>query len=171
MTRPTGRLHGDLLTLIVACFEEEQLMMIRSVVAVLAIAFGVTAVVAQAASPIAARKAMMKENNDHARTLSFMARGRQPFDAAKVNTAFDQWADTAQKFGALFPDNSKTGGETKAAPKIWQTKSDFEAKLASFGKVVADNKAKAVTLDGLKAALPAVIRSCDACHDSSRLPD
>jgi cytochrome c556 len=69
---------------------------------------GVAAVVAQS-DPIAARKALMKGNNDNARILVRMTRGEEPHDAAKVNAAFAQWAETAQKLPALFPDNSKTG--------------------------------------------------------------
>ena len=78
----------------------------RIVLAVAMIAVGVTAVVAQS-DPIAARKALMKANNDNARNLVRITRGEEPYDAAKVNAAFAQWAETAQKFGALFPDNSK----------------------------------------------------------------
>lgn len=120
--------------------------------------------------PIAARKALMKENNNNARAAVQMMRGQKPFDAAAVEAAFAQWADTAQKFPGLFPDNSKTGQETKATPKIWQNKKDFDEKAAAFGKAVADNRAKATaSLDGLKAAIPVVGKACDNCHEDYRL--
>ena len=38
----------------------------------------------------------------------------------------------------LFPDNSKTGGDTAALPAIWENKADFDAKLTKF---VAEAKA------------------------------
>lgn len=137
-------------------------------VAALAVSLGAGAVIAQS-DPIAARKALMKENNDHARALVQMMRGQAPFDAAKVETAFAQWADTAHKLPGLFPDNSKTGQDTRATPKIWETKADFDQKAAAFGKAVADNKAKAVaSLDGLKAAVSVVGRACDDCHKDYR---
>lgn len=120
--------------------------------------------------PIAARKALMKENNNNARAAVQMMRGQKPFDAAAVEAAFAQWADTAQKLPGLFPDNSKTGQETKATPKIWQNKKDFDEKAAAFGKAVADNRAKATaSLDGLKAAIPVVGKACDNCHEDYRL--
>lgn len=120
--------------------------------------------------PIAARKALMKGNNDNARTAVQMMRGQKPFDAAAVEAAFAQWADTAQKLPGLFPDNSKTGQETKATPKIWQNKKDFDEKAAAFGKAVADNRANATaSLDGLKAAIPVVGKACDNCHEDYRL--
>ena len=139
----------------------------RIVLAAAMIAAGVTAVVAQS-DPIAARKALMKGNNDNARNLVRMTRGEQPYDAAKVNAAFAQWAETAQKLPGLFPDNSKTGGETKATPKVWQTRSDFEAKVAAFGKAVADNRDKAKNVDELKVALGTVGKTCDGCHEQYR---
>ena len=105
----------------------------------LVMAFSVTAVIAQT-SPIAARKALMKGNNDNAKTVVQMMRGQVPFDAAKVEAAFAQWAETAQKLPGLFPENSKTGEKTRATAKIWVTKSDFDAKAAAFGKAVAENR-------------------------------
>ena len=99
-----------------------------------------------------------------------MMRGLAPFDAAKVDAAFAQWADTAQKLPGLFPDNSKTGQNTRAAPKIWMTRADFDAKAAALGKAVAENREKAKSsLDGLRAAIPAVGKACDACHKDYRL--
>jgi hypothetical protein len=85
-----------------------------------------------------------------------MVRGEDPFDAAKVNAAFVQWTETAQKLPGLFPEPPKPGEETRALPKIWETKSDFEAKIAALAKVVADNKDKVKTLDELKVAMPLV---------------
>jgi cytochrome c556 len=137
-------------------------------VAAILIAIGTGAVIAQS-DPIATRKDLMKQNDSGARVLVAMMRGTAPYDASKVGPVFAQWADTAQKLPGLFPDNSKTG-DTRASPKIWQAKADFDAKAAEFGKVVADNRAKAKqSLDGLKAAVAAVGKSCDNCHADYRL--
>jgi len=128
-----------------------------------------TSVLAQS-DPIAARMALMKGNNDNFRNVAQMMRGQQPFDAGKVEAAFAQWAETAQKLPALFPDNSKTGEKTRAAPAIWDNKKDFDQKAAEFAKVVADNRAKAKeSLDGLKAAAKPVGDACDNCHKDYRL--
>ena len=145
-------------------------MINRSILgAALMIALATTAVIAQS-NPIAARKALMKGNDEGGRVTFAMVRGQVPFDATKVDAAFAQWAETAQKLPGLFPDNSKTGGDTRASPKIWQNKSDFDAKAAAFGKVVADTRTSAVgSLDGLKAAFPALGKACDNCHSDYRL--
>ena len=133
------------------------------------VALGTGAVIAQS-DPIAARMALMKGNNDNANVVVQMMKGQAPFDAAKVDAAFAQWADTAQKLPGLFPDNSKTGQKTRAASKIWVTKADFDAKAAEFGKVVAENRDKAKgSLDGLRTAIPLVGNACDNCHKEYRL--
>jgi cytochrome c556 len=130
---------------------------------------GAGAVVAQT-DPIAARMALMKGNNDNAIVVVQMVKGQSAFDARKVDAAFAQWAETAQKLPGLFPDNSKTGQKTRAAPKIWMTKADFDAKAAEFAKVVAGNRDKAkASLDGLRAAVPVVADACDNCHKDYRL--
>jgi len=145
-------------------------MLLRAILAVLGVCLTAGAVIGQT-DPIAARKALMKENNNNARAVVQMMREQKPFDAAAVEAAFKQWADTAQKLPGLFPDDSKTGGETRATPKIWQNKKDFDEKSADFGKAVADNHAKAVaSLDGLKAAIPVIGKACDNCHEDYRVP-
>ena len=133
------------------------------------VALGAGAVLAQS-DPIAARMALMKGNNDNANVVVQMMKGQAPFDAAKVDAAFAQWADTAQKLPGLFPDDSKIGQKTRAASKIWVTKADFDTKAAEFGKVVAENRDKAKgSLDGLRAAIPLVGNACDNCHKEYRL--
>ena len=108
-----------------------------AVLAAIIVVSGTGAVIAQA-DPIATRQSLMKENNNNAIAIVRMMRGLAPFDAAKVDAAFAQWADTAQKLPSLFPDTSKTGQKTRASSKIWLTKTDFDARAAAFGKAVAE---------------------------------
>jgi cytochrome c556 len=139
-----------------------------TIAAIALFALGATAVVAQQ-NPIAARKSLKKANNDNAKAMVQTIRGQTPFDATAVDAAFAQWAETAQKLPGLFPENSKTGDDTRATPKIRQNKKDFDQKAAAFGKAVADNRDKAkASLDGLKAAIPAVGKTCDNCHEDYR---
>ena len=140
-----------------------------AVLTAIIVASATGAVIAQT-DPIATRQLLMKENNNNAIAIVRMMRGLAPFDAAKIDAAFAQWADTAQKLPGLFPDTSKTGQKTRAASKIWVTKADFDARAAALGKAVAENRNKAKTsLDGLRAAIPAVANACDACHKDYRL--
>jgi cytochrome c556 len=143
--------------------------MIRTVLTMAAVALGISVVMAQS-DPVSQRKALMKGNAQNAGVVNRMVRGEEPFDAAKVNAAFAQWTETAQKLPALFPEPPKPGEETRALPKIWETKSDFDAKIADFAKAVADNKDKAKTLDELKVAFPQVSKACGDCHEPYRRP-
>lgn len=144
-------------------------MLFRTTLAALAVGLSVGAVIAQS-DPIAARKALMKGNDDNARAMVQTMRGQKPFDTAAAEAAFAQWADTAQKLPGLFPENSQTGEKTRATPKIWENKKDFDEKAAAFGKAVAENRDKAIaSLDGLKAAIPVIGKACDNCHELYRL--
>jgi cytochrome c556 len=141
--------------------------MIRTVLIIAAVAIGVTGVVAQT-DPIAVRKDMMKQNNKYAKALNGMAKGESAFDATTVAAAYKSWENAAAQFGKLFPDNSKEGGKTRAKAAIWQNRKDFDAKLAAFSKAVAAGKPKAGSLDGVKAAMPAINDSCSNCHELYR---
>ena len=66
-----------------------------------------------------------------------MIEGKQPFNLDAAKKVFTTFAE-AEKVKPLFPDTSKTGGDTAALPAIWENKADFEAKLAKF---VAEAKA------------------------------
>ncbi len=144
--------------------------MIRTVLAMAAVAVGVTVAIAQS-DPISQRKALMKGNGQHAGAVGKMVKGEDPFDAAKVNAAFAQWTETAQKIPTLFPEPPKSGEETRALPKIWEAKSDFEAKIAAFSKAVADNKDKVKTLDELKVAMLLVGKACGDFYETYRGPE
>ena len=113
-------------------------MMKRVVLAVAVFALGVTAVVAQS-DPIAARKALMKENGDQSRIAREMIDGKQPFNLGAAKKVLATFAETHDKAKALWPDTSKAG-DTASLPAIWENKADFDAKLAKFS---ADAKAAA----------------------------
>lgn len=143
-------------------------MIIRIVLAGTALAIGITALVAQE-DPIKARKALMKENGDQAKIGAGMAKGEQPFDLAKAKGVFAQYADAAAKMPNLFPESSKTGGDTEALPKIWESMDDFKAKFVKFGQDAKDAEATVKDLDSFKAAFGAVQKNCGGCHESYRL--
>jgi cytochrome c556 len=142
-------------------------MLIRTVLAVTALVIGVATVSAQS-DPIAARKALMKGNGDQAKIASAMLKGEAPFDLTKAKAVLASFEQAGEKGPALFPDNSKTGGETAALPKIWQDKADFDARLT---KLAADAKAAAGTvtdLDSFKAAMGTIGKQCGGCHELYR---
>ena len=99
-----------------------------------------------------------------------MAKGEAPFDAAKAQAVFKTYSDSAKKAQTLFPDTAKTGGETTAAPKIWEDMAGFKA---AEDKFLANTKEAVASppgdVDGLKAQLNTLGGDCGACHQSYRV--
>jgi cytochrome c556 len=143
--------------------------MIRIVFAVVTIALGVCAAAAQQ-DPIAARKALMKANGDAAKIAGAMLKGEAPFDLAAAHKIFATFQDAAAKMPSLFPDSSKTGGDTAADPKIWENMADFKAKFAKFGDDAKAADASVKDLDTFKAAMGDIGKNdCGSCHQTYRI--
>jgi cytochrome c556 len=141
--------------------------MIRTALAVAVLAFGATALVAQS-DPIAARKALMKANGDQNRVATEMLEGKRPFNLDEAKKVLATFAETGEKAPALFPDDSKIGGDTAALPAVWENKSDFQAKLAKFAH---DSKAAVDAtkdLDSFKVQITEVRKNCGGCHQTYR---
>lgn len=141
--------------------------MIRVLVAVAALAMGISTVVAQQ-DVIAARKALMKATGGQTGIAAKMVKGEEPFDLAKAKAVFAAYQDTAIKGPSLFTPNSKEGGETAALPKIWESKADFDAKFAKFGADAKTAEAKVTDLDSFKTAFGDVTKNCGGCHSDYR---
>ncbi len=141
----------------------------KLVIAISVLAFGGAAAYAE---PIADRQALMKERGKIVGGLVKMVKGEQPFDAASVADALKQLETNAAAFDAekLFPAGSEQGGDTTAAPKIWEDMAGFKA---AGDKFLADVKvaaaAPAADLDTLKAQVGKLGADCGACHKAYRI--
>lgn len=141
--------------------------MIRTALVLAGLGLGLTAVMAQS-NPIAERQQTMKGVGAATREGAAMAKGEAAFDAAKAQAVFKTYADAARKMPGLFPDSSKTGGETTAAPKIWEDQAGFKAAFAKFETDAAAG-ASVANLDGFRAAFGAATKNCGACHEVYRI--
>jgi cytochrome c556 len=141
--------------------------MIRTVLGVAVLAFGTTALVAQT-DPIAARKALMKTNGDQNRIATEMLEGKRPFNLDEAKKIFVVFAEAGEKAPALFPDNSKTGGDTAALPPVWENKADFNAKLAKFASESKAAGDATKDLDTFKVQITEVRKNCGGCHQTYR---
>jgi cytochrome c556 len=119
--------------------------------------------------PIAARKAIMKKNGDEAKIGTQFMKGEAPFDLAKAKAIFAAYQDAASKMPNLFPDDSKTGGDTAALPAIWEKKDDFNAKLKKFGEDAKEAGTKVTDEASFKAVFPTVQKNCGGCHETYRM--
>ena len=139
----------------------------RTVLAVAAIAIGVTAVAAQS-DPIATRKQIMKGVGGQTKTGGAMAKGEAPYDQAKAQAIFATYIDASTKMPGLFPPTSKTGGDTAALPAIWENKADFDARFAKLGADAKQAQTSVKDLDTFKATFSAITKNCGGCHETYR---
>lgn len=144
-------------------------MKLHLIIAATAVAaLATTGVVAQQ-DPIATRKATMKGVGGQTALGTKMIKGEEPFDLAKAKNIFAVYQKAAGDMPNYFPATAKTGGETTAAPAIWEKMDDFKAK---FTKLSADAKAAEASvkdIDSFKAAFPAVTKNCGGCHETYRV--
>lgn len=138
-----------------------------------ALAATIAAIVATGASAqnlevIKARKGLLKEMMDATKGPGAMLKQEAPFDMAAVKAALAKYQENAPKIAKLFPDDSKTGGETEALPALWENKDDV---MQRFEKLAADAKAaegKITDEFTFMDEFPKVVGNCGACHKKYR---
>jgi cytochrome c556 len=127
-------------------------------------------VLAQQGNPIEQRQNLMKNNQEQVRTLTGMARGQAPFNAATAQAALQRIEQNAQQVPPLFPAGSHQG-KTAALPVIWERKADFDARAT---KLAQDAKAAQTGITdqaSLQAAVQRVGQNCGGCHETYRRKD
>ena len=142
--------------------------MFRTMLAVTAIAVGITAVAAQS-DPIAARKQHMKEVGSQTKTGGGMAKGEVPYDQAKAQGIFAAYVKAGEKTCRTFSRRHRRPAATpRRLPAIWASMADFRAKAVKF---VEDSKAALTSvkdLDSFKASFSGVTKNCGDCHQTYR---
>ena len=143
--------------------------MLRVVAVVAALAVGATAVWAQNAAGIAARKEAMKALGGANKGPGAMSKGDAPFELPKVQASLKTFEETAIKAKGLFGDDTKTG-ETDTKPEAFEKKADL---FARFDKIDAYAKTSDCSLKDeatFKAEWPKVLSNCGGCHKEYRKP-
>ena len=132
--------------------------------------FGLTAAAAQSCQdPIKARQALMKKSGAAAKLGTAMAKGETSFDLGKTKEIFAAFSDDAGEMPTLFPDCSKTGVDTTAAPAIWDKPDDFKAAIAKFTADIKAAEDNTKDLDTFKASFQNVTKNCGSCHQVFRI--
>ncbi len=142
--------------------------MIRSVIVLAGLGLGLCAAMAQS-NPIGERQQTMKGVGAAAREGAAIAKGEAAFEAAKAQAIFRTFAEAAHKMPTLFPESSKTGGETTAAPKIWEDQAGFKAAFARLEADATAGGAAAIDLASFRTAFGTVTKNCGACHEVYRI--
>jgi cytochrome c556 len=144
-------------------------MMLRTTVAAL-LATGLLLPAIATAGPIEDRKAIMKGNGRDTKMAVDMLKGAVPFDAAAANKILANYAAAAKALPAHFPANSKTGGETEAAPAIWTKPAEWNAATAKFQKdTAAAVAAKPADAAAFGKTFGMVTDNCKSCHEGFRI--
>lgn len=143
---------------------------LAGIAAIAGVAVAVTGV-AVGQDVIAQRKELMKQVGGATKTSSDMIKGDKAYDPKAAEAAATTIAENWPKFVKLFPDNAKTGGETTAAPKIWEDTKDFEAKGAVMAKAASEAaKSAANGAEAFKTSFGEVTKNCKGCHETYRIP-
>jgi cytochrome c556 len=145
--------------------------MFRKLLVVVAVlVLGVTAASAQSCQDIIEkRQTLMKKSGAAAKIGTEMIKGERPFDAAKAQEVYAAFAEDAKQMPGLFPDCSKNGQKTTAAPAIWEKMDDFKAAIAKFSADIKAAQDNTKDLDGLKANFQIIGKDCGGCHQTFRV--
>ena len=135
--------------------------------------FGVAAAVlpagAQNVDVIKERQQLMKNNGRAAKLGGQMLKGEVAFDSARAADVFGSINKDMARFRTLFPEDSKTGGNTEASPAIWERPAEFQA---ANEKMEADSAAALASgttdLEAFKASFGTVTANCKGCHQVFR---
>jgi cytochrome c556 len=132
--------------------------------------FGVTAAAAQSCQDIIdKRQTLMKKSGAAAKIGTEMIKGEKPFDLAQVREIYAAFTEDATQMPALFPDCSKTGNKTTAAPAIWEKTDDFKAAIAKFAADIKAAQENTKDVDTLKANFTTIGKNCSNCHQTFRV--
>jgi cytochrome c556 len=145
--------------------------MFRKLLVVFAVLmFGVTAAAAQSCQDIIdKRQTLMKKSGAAAKIGTEMIKGERPFDMAQVREIYAAFTEDATQMPTLFPDCSKTGHKTTAAPAIWQKMDDFKAAIAKFAADIKAAQDNTKDVDTLKANFTTIGKHCSNCHQTFRV--
>jgi len=119
-------------------------------------------------NPILQRKAILKGFGQATKPIADMLKGSIPYDNATVQKSLTTIADGSKKLPDLFPDNSKTGDDTAALPKIWEEKDKFNAIYAKLAAAATAAEGSITDEASLKANIGSVLGNCKTCHDDYR---
>ena len=129
-----------------------------------------TAMSVASADPIADRKALMKERGGLTRQLAPIAKGDEPFDAAKVAEVFALLEANAAKhdIATLYPAGSFEG-DTKASPKIDADRAGYQAASDKYkADVAAALAAKPQDVEAFRVEFGKITANCGGCHQAWR---
>jgi len=98
-----------------------------------------------------------------------MLRHEAPFELAQVRASLRKIAEGAPKLKSLFPDDSRTGGNTEALPTVWDKKADFMKLLDRLAASAAAAEVAIKDEATFRTEWGKVSMECRACHKVYRV--
>lgn len=153
----------------------------RTIIGVLAISAGATALLADGHASEKALKDALKARQSHMSLYSFnlgalgaMAKGDAPYDAAAAQAAADNLATLANmsQAGYWLPGTDSDAMEgSRSLPAIWEEGSKAQALSVAFAEAATTMQSLAGTdLETLQGGMKALGDGCSACHEDYRKP-
>jgi cytochrome c556 len=131
---------------------------------------GATVVVAQSCpDTIKTRQGLMKKSGAAGKTAAAIIKGQAPFDLAKAKEILATFANDAGQMPTLFPDCSKAGDNSTAAPAIWDNRAQFDATVAKFNADIKAAQQNTTDLATFKAGFATIAQDCASCHQRFRV--
>ena len=122
---------------------------------------------AKAEDAVKYRQATMFLMSNHMGRLGAMAKGTIPFDAAAAQSSARLVESLSHIAWEAYTPNSMTD-RSRAKPEIWQDAAKFNKAHDVMMAETLKLPAAVATLDGLKAQVGAVGKTCKGCHDDFR---
>ena len=124
----------------------------------------------QADAPAKVRQDLMKTVGFSTKTAAAMVKGEQPYDPVQAELTMRAINAAATAFPFLFPDDSKTGHDTEASPKIWEDRKGFLKQSEELQEHSAKGIAAAKNgLDAFKKEFADTVKYCKSCHETYRI--
>ena len=112
------------------------------------------------------RKSIFSKNYKTAKRVQGLASNGDIDEAKKLMI---EMSDNYKRLLDLFPENSKTGFETKALPSIWENKDEFNLLMTKASSNMIELTSVIDGAEDMKATLGKYMwSSCKACHSKFR---
>jgi len=112
------------------------------------------------------RQSIFSKNYKTAKRINSLA-SNGSLDEAKI--LMIEMSDNYKRLLDLFPENSKTGFETKALPSIWENKDEFNLLMTKASSNMIELTSAIDGADDVKATLGKYMwSSCKSCHSKFR---
>ena len=112
------------------------------------------------------RQSIFSKNYKTAKRINSLA-SNGSLDEAKI--LMIEMSDNYKRLLDLFPENSKTGFETKALPSIWENKDEFNLLMTKASSNMIELTSVIDGADDVKATLGKYMwSSCKSCHSKFR---